>query len=116
MNWRERWLAAERHELTYTKPEVKHPVRMDPGHYLLAIARIDPARVRRVPAAAIVEQGVDDDGDFSLVACPCGARPVIRLALIPCSGSECERWYVQVETSVWVTYGAMTPPPLPPAA
>jgi hypothetical protein len=89
----------------------KVPRRLGLPDYLLWIARIDPARVRKVPARAIVDDGRDEDGEFTLVACPCGHQPVVRPALERCPG--CERHFVHVEQgAVWVTYANMTPPPL----
>lgn len=77
--------------------------------WLLFIARIEPARVRRVPASAIVEERLDDD--VSLVACPCGAHPVVSSQLAKCGG--CERYFARIEVGhIYVAYGAMAPPPL----
>lgn len=87
------------------------PTHIGIGHYLLMIARSEPARVRPVPPGGVVEEGVDDEG-YALVACPCGARPIARERLAKCEG--CERWYVYVDARrVFVVYGAMEPPPLP---
>jgi hypothetical protein len=87
------------------------PTHIGIGHYLLTIARSDPARVRLVPAGGIVEEGVDEES-YALVACPCGARPVVRERLLKCEG--CERWYCYVDGHrLFVVYGAMSPPPLP---
>lgn len=78
---------------------------------LLMVARIEPARVRRVPASAVAEDGADDEGGYSMVTCPCGGHPIARERLARCPG--CERYYTHVRPgSVWVTYGAMSPPPL----
>lgn len=90
--------------------------RQQPRHiglpdYLLLVARIEPARVRLVPKTAIPEDGHDDDGPFAFVACPCGARPIVRAPLERCP--SCERYYCLVFPRVFVTYGAMAPPPLP---
>jgi hypothetical protein len=72
--------------------------------YLLMIAQTNPGRVRRVPARAVVESGLDGEGFFSLVTCPCGARPVARIQLKKCPG--CERHYVDIaEGTVYVAYG-----------
>lgn len=90
----------------------KQPNRLGAPFYLLLIAKVAPTRVRRVPAAAITEEGDDDDGGFSCVTCPCGARPIVRSRLGRCT--DCERWYVRVELgAVWVAYGEMPPPPVP---
>lgn len=89
----------------------KQPHRLGLADYLLLIARIDPARVRRVPSTAIAEEGADEIAEFAFVDCPCGARPVVRQTLEQCKG--CERWYVLFEQGVvFVTYGEMAPPPL----
>lgn len=68
-------------------------------------------RSRIVPAAAIAEQAHDDEGDYSLVACPCGHRPIVRSSLKKCDG--CERYYVAFGASVFVTYGGMEVPRSP---
>lgn len=92
----------------------KVPHRIPLPAYLLMVARIEPARVRRVPPRAVVENGVDEAGDFALVACSCGHRPVVRAELAKCSA--CERYYTLIDDgSVYVTYGEMAPPPLPVA-
>lgn len=107
-NWRERWLLAAG---AYDPHGRRQPRRVDLPDYLLMIARIDPARVRRVPKRAIADDGVDEDGDFALVTCPCGARPVVRFELAKCS--DCERYYTLIAPGyVFLTYGEMTPPPL----
>jgi hypothetical protein len=88
----------------------KQPRRFGNHDYLLMIARIEPARVRRVPAAAIDEEGIDEEGEFALLECPCGARPVVRPKLERC---QCERYFVLIAAgSIWVTYGETKPPPL----
>lgn len=102
--------------MTETSPFIEHdflgrqvPRRQGIEGYLLFIARISPGRVRSVPARAVLEEGVDDDGPFAMVACPCEARPVVTSRLAKCPG--CQRWYVYVEGGrAFVTYGAMTPP------
>jgi hypothetical protein len=87
------------------------PTHMGIGHYLLLCAKLDPTRVRTVPRGGVVEEGVDEES-YALVACPCGARPVVRPRLVRCEG--CERWYCYVDgRRVFVVYGAMEPPPLP---
>lgn len=81
--------------------------------YLLLVARLDPGRVRSVPARAVLEEG-EDDGPYALVACPCEHRPVVTSVLTKCPG--CERWYVYVTGGkVFVAYGAMAPPAVTPA-
>lgn len=93
----------------------KQPHRLGLPSYLLLIARLDPARVRRVPSSAITEEGQDETGEFSFVGCPCGAHPVAAAEMVKCSG--CERYYVEFERgAVYVVYGAMEPPPLPGGA
>lgn len=120
-DWAERWRQAERrpHQQEPTGPfdqfdaiGRKRPQRLTIAHYLLEVARIDPERVRRVPAAAIEEEGVDEIGEFSYVKCPCGMRPVVRPTLEKCTG--CDRNYVHIDLgAVYVAYGNMAPPPLP---
>lgn len=108
MNDREKWLHAAG---GYDLVDRRQPRQLGLPDYLLMVARIQPARVRRVPARAVVDDGHDDDGDFAFVACPCGAKPIARGALAKCSG--CERYYVLVAPGhVFLTYGEMTPPPL----
>lgn len=123
---REKWLIAEGHRYDfddrpgreggsafaeYDLLGRKQPRVISIPDYLLMVARIDPARVRRVPAAAITEEGLDDQGEFAYVACPCEAHPVVRGELEQCT--SCERRYVLVGTgAVFVAYGAMEPPPL----
>lgn len=87
------------------------PRRLGIADYLLTIARSEPARVRRVPSAAVVEEGDDDDGPFGMVTCPCGGRPIVRSVLEPCVG-DCDRYYVRFDGGmVFVAY-AGEPPPL----
>lgn len=89
----------------------KIPRRLGIHDYLLTVARSEPARVRRVPAAAVSEEGIDDEeGPYALVTCPCGARPVVRAALAKCTG--CDRNYVCIDGGVFVAYGNMLAPPL----
>jgi hypothetical protein len=89
----------------------KVPRRLGIADYLMVVARSEPARARRVPASAIVEEGCDDDGEFTLLACPCGAQPIVRSALAKCLG--CERWFVQIQQGrLYVAYGAVAAPPL----
>lgn len=96
----------------YDTLDRKQPRRHGIPDYLLMIARIEPARVRRVPSVAIEDEGTDDAGGFAFVNCPCGARPIVRDDLEKCKG--CERYYVLVSTGrVYLTYGAMSPPALP---
>lgn len=71
-------------------------------------------RMRQVPARAVVEEGEDDDGPFSLVTCPCGQNPIVRSELSQCEG--CERHYLRLERSAWVLYGDMPVPPRKPGA
>lgn len=58
-----------------------------------AIPVIASERIRRVPARAIEEEGVEpsDGSEFALVHCPCGHRPVVGAFFGKCS---CERAYV----------------------
>lgn len=79
--------------------------------YLLIMARIDPTRVREVPQLAIAEDGVDDQGAYALLSCPCGGQPIVREGLEKCVG--CERYYTLTAPGcLHVVYGAMEPPPL----
>lgn len=108
LNDRERWLHASG---GYDLVDRRQPRQLGLPDYLLMVARIEPARVRKVPRHAVVDDGQDDDGEFAFVVCPCGAKPIARGSLEKCSG--CERRYVLVARShAFVTYGAMTPPPL----
>lgn len=100
------WRAAAEREV---KGAALTPRRLGLGDYLSAALQGSWDRVRRVPGSAITEDGVDDEGDFAFVACPCGAHPVVRDKVEKCPG--CERWYLLVALgSVWVIYGEMTPP------
>lgn len=108
--WLDRWRAANDGYDGLGRPQPRRMFTV-PG-CLMMIARIEPARVRRIPVSAIAEEGVDDNGGFSMVACPCGAKPVAQERLAKCPG--CERYYVHVRVgNVYVVYGAMEPPPLP---
>lgn len=105
---REKWLHASG---GYDLLDRRAPRQLGLPDYLLVVARSEPARVRKVPRQAVVDDGHDDDGDFAFVACPCGARPIARERLERCSG--CERYYVLVAAAqVFVTYGEMAPPPV----
>lgn len=68
-----------------------------------------------IPASAVEEQGSDELGDYCLVKCPCGARPVARPCIDKCPG--CERYYVVSPDGgrVIVAYGDMEVPK-PPAS
>ncbi len=123
VNWRDRWTAAAGR----AAPHIGDPLaatdqlnRRIPGHvgvprYLHTIALWDPDRVRLVPSVAVTEEGDDDVGEFALVACPCGAHPIVRPRLVRCVGDDCERWYTYMNGGkVFVVYGEMAPPPRPP--
>lgn len=126
VDWAERWRHAEETELPppedipgptagvlseYDAFGRKLPRRLGSADYLLVIARSEPARVRRVPSQAVVEEGDDDDGAFALVECPCGTRPVVRGLSTKCTG--CNRNYVRFEGgTVFVAYGDGQVPPL----
>jgi hypothetical protein len=108
MNDREKWLHATG---GYDAVGRRVPRQLGLPEYLLLVARIEPARVRRVPARAVVDDGIDDDGEWAFVACPCGAQPVVRRALEKCRA--CERYYVFISPGfVFLSYGSMTPPEL----
>lgn len=70
-------------------------------------------RVAVVPPGAIPEQGTDENGSFSFIQCPCGARPVARPEIEKCVG--CERYYVVTPDAgkVIVAYGDMPIPGAP---
>ena len=104
---RQKWLRAAG---GYDLLDRRAPRRLGLADYLLLVARSDPARVRTVPQRAVVDDGHDDDGDFALVACPCGTRPIVRERLERCGG--CERFYALIGPKVFCCYGEMTPPPL----
>lgn len=87
----------------------KIPRQLHLGDYLLLIARASPGRVRPVPSRAIAEERLDDaDEPVTLVACPCGHRPVVTTTVTRCHG--CERYYVLIDSRTFVIYGAMEPP------
>lgn len=65
-------------------------------------------RTRLVPDSAVAEYGEDDDGEFALLDCPCGSKPVVRRRLERCQC--CERYYMLGRGRPLVFYGAMTPP------
>lgn len=128
VNWLERWRQAETREFPWRdEPREtvifgsldalgrKIPRRLVLADYLLLIARSEPARVRRVPSQAIVEETEDErEAPVSYVQCPCGEHPVVSATLEKCPG--CERYYVRLEDGglVFVVYGEMAPPPLTP--
>lgn len=85
----------------------KQPTRMSFLHLVRAIPGL-PGRLGRVPAAAIVEQGNDGIGEYSLVQCPCSAHPIVRPSIAKCDG--CERYYVSYGVVVMVAYGEMNIP------
>lgn len=129
VDWLERWHQAESREFPQLdRPretvlfgsvdalDRKIPRRLEIADYLLLIARSEPARVRRVPASAVVEEAAEDETEVAYVTCPCGAHPVARPALEKCVG--CERHYVRFEQTgmVFVCYGDMEPPLLQPPA
>lgn len=114
-DWVTRWREAEDTRgqegglfATYDAIGRKNPRRLGHADYLLLIARSDPARVRRVPSIAVVEEGEDDQGPFAFITCPCGTRPVARTALAKCGG--CDRNYVRFEQgTVFVAYAGEIP-------
>lgn len=118
VDWLRRWRQAEARPVahraggpfsTFDELGRKSLRRLGLADYLLEVARSEPARVRRVPSKAIVEEGDDDAGPFSFVACPCGMRPVARSELVKCGG--CERNYVRFEHgTVFVVYAGEVPP------
>lgn len=82
----------------------------------MRILRAIPAlaeRVAVVPPRAVVEQGTDEKGPYSLIECPCSAKPVARVEIEKCPG--CERYYACVPESdkVIVAYGDMDVPGAP---
>lgn len=80
--------------------------------YIDLMMRSKPERVREVPRAAIEEDGHDDDGPFAMVKCPCGHQPIAHYCIEKCSG--CQRYYLTFGPKVFVIYGDMEPPALPP--
>lgn len=96
----------------------KLPARLDAGMLLEGVALLVGSafvaeRLRAVPDRAIAETGIDDDGLFAYVACPCERKPVARPVPAKCPG--CERHYVTSgpNPAVYVIYGDMEPPPWP---
>lgn len=65
-------------------------------------------RIRKVPARAVQEE----KGDEAFVTCPCGANVVATQELGDCP-ADCGRHYIYL-ACVWVVYGALDPPALPP--
>lgn len=67
-------------------------------------------RLAIVPPTAIPEQGTDENGTYAFIECPCGAKPVARVAIERCVG--CERYYVISPDGgrVVVLYGEMPIP------
>jgi hypothetical protein len=87
------------------------PRRFSIATLLAATGGAAQRRVRRVPAAAVAEDGEDEEGVYAFITCPCRHRPVARVSLSKCDG--CERWYFLLGTSqVYVIYGDMRLPPL----
>jgi hypothetical protein len=86
----------------------KQPRRLPLTEYIELMARSAGDRFREIPRVAIEEDGVDDDGPFAMVRCPCGRQPIVRYSIDKCAG--CERYYVLCVPSVFVIYGDMEPP------
>lgn len=91
----------------YDAFERKVPRKIDLGLAFRAYPAL-AARFRAVPSRAIAEEGVDDEGAFALVTCPCGQNPIARSRIGQCVG--CERWYITEKGTVLVLYGDMEPP------
>lgn len=82
--------------------------RLDMPFWLYMMATHAPSRVREVPSAAIEEEHRGEDGDWTLIACPCGGKPIAGPIIEKCAG--CERHYTLAGHNVYVVYGAMEPP------
>jgi hypothetical protein len=108
----ERYRNPHDHDSEYDAFERKVPKKIDLGLALRAFPAL-AARMRVVPARAVVEEGEDDEGLFALIECPCGQRPIVRSTLTACGG--CERWYLK-GASVLVLYGDMELPQKQPQA
>lgn len=96
----------------------KQPARLDYAMLIQGAARLVGHRtvrehIRRVPDRALADTGEDDQGNFALVNCPCGKKPVARPESTKCPG--CDRWYVTAgnNPNVYVVYGDMQPPAIP---
>jgi hypothetical protein len=76
-------------------------------HYLLQVDLLKQ-RARKVPVRAVAEYGEDEDGEFALIECPCGARPIAKTIIEKCRG--CERYYLLTRKGPLVLYGDMEPP------
>lgn len=87
----------------------KDPVRFGVAHFALLVPGFI-RRMRHVPDRA-VEYGEDDDGQYGLIECPCGSRPICKERLEKCPG--CERYYAIDGKQAVVAYGNMTPPDEP---
>lgn len=98
----------------YDRLDRKDPGRPTFAHYALWMPGL-LHRMRPVPARAVDEYASDDDGDFALISCPCGAKPIARAPIEKCPG--CERYYTILGGKrAIVIYGAMTVPGAEPIA
>jgi hypothetical protein len=90
----------------YDRLDRKEPLVLDLPHFILHLPGLRH-RTRRVPGRAIAEFGEDDDGEFALIECPCGSRPIVRGTIEKCA---CERYYLLTGRGPIVVYGEMEPP------
>lgn len=81
-------------------------------HYLLHVDLLK-RRTRKVPLRAVAEYGEDEDGEFALIECPCGAKPIAKTDIEKCPG--CERYYLLTGKGPLVLYGDMEPPTRKPS-
>lgn len=95
-------------EQRYDRLGRRLPRRLPVTHYIELAMRSAPERCRQVPRAAIAEDGVDEDGHFAMVECPCGRKPIVRYQIEKCGG--CARYYVLTAPTVFVLYGDMVLP------
>lgn len=95
-------------EQRYDRLGRRLPRRLPMTHFIELAVRSKPDRLREVPRRAVADDGVDDDGHFAMVECPCGGKPIVRYPIEKCGG--CERYYVLVAPTVFVLYGDMALP------
>lgn len=98
-------------ELRFDRLGRRLPRKLPLTNYVELAMRSKPERVREIPRSAITEDGVDEEGHFAMVTCPCGRHPIARYQIEKCPG--CERFYLLVAPLVFVLYGDMEPPALP---
>lgn len=96
----------------YDRTGRKEPVVLELAHHALAIPFLKN-RMRYVPGRAVAEYGEDDDGQYALIECPCGYKPIVRGPIQKCR--DCERYYMLKRKGAVVVYGAMPVPGAPAA-